>query len=129
MQEAVGVRRVLVVDDDPVQTRVLIRVLERDGYDCSPATSLADALALLSDDQFDLVLTDLRLAGADGLDLVRHVRDHHPGVASIVVTGMIDPEIGEQARAEGAFDLLEKPFDPATLVALVDDALGRGSPT
>src|SRR5436853_7833444 len=79
--------RVLVVDDDRHHAETVAEVLERVGYACTVATSGPAGAKRIERDEFDVVLTDLRMAELDGLASFRKVRQEQPGGAGIVVTG------------------------------------------
>ena len=101
---------VLVVDDDPNMTRLLVRHLSRAGYRVSSAGDGAAALEVLSDDDVDVVLSDVRMPGLDGIALVDAMRDRGVGVPIILMTafGTIDRAVDAMRR--GAFDYISKPF-------------------
>jgi len=99
--------RVLVVDDEPA-IRLLCRInLELDGHRVSEAATLAEAEAALHGAQFDVVLVDVHLGGADGRDLVAHVRAVAPGTAIAFLTGSADRTSMENAGADA---VIGKPF-------------------
>ena len=79
-------KSVLFVDDNQTLSRLSCDILRRQGYRAVPAFSAAEALQLLADDRFDLVVTDLRMDNMDGLELARTIRDHDPFMPIIMVT-------------------------------------------
>jgi DNA-binding NtrC family response regulator len=114
--------RVLVVDDDLVQRMLLVRILRKAGYESAAAMSNQEARSLLDDSSFGLVVADLRMFAEDGIELIRHVADHHPGTYSIVVSGFASEEdLGRLHRA-GAFELMTKPVDAQKFIELVERA-------
>jgi two-component system cell cycle response regulator len=106
-----GVPRVLLVEDSPVQARVVAAQLEQ-GWDSPDSTtiasSLATAIAALERDAFNCVLLDLGLPDADGLEAVKRVRATAPGVAIVVLSGQEDETLALLAVREGAQDYLVK---------------------
>jgi two-component system, cell cycle response regulator len=106
-----GVPRVLLVEDSPVQARVVAAQLEQ-GWDTPDSTeiasSLAAAIAALERDTFNCVLLDLGLPDADGLEAVKRVRTTDPGVAIVVLSGQEDETLALLAVREGAQDYLVK---------------------
>jgi signal transduction histidine kinase len=103
--------RVLVVDDEETVTVTLQGILELDGYSVTASTSGAIALELMRTHPFDVVLTDLRMEGVDGIDLVRKLHKISPDCVAIVLTGYGSLDSAVQALREGAYDYLVKPCD------------------
>ncbi len=116
---------VLVVDDSPRTLEVLRRNLASRGLRVLEAQSVAAALELLSDDHVDLLITDLKMPGAGGLDLVRHVRENRADTGVIVVTGYPTVESAVEAIKLGAEEYLTKPFTDEELFACVDRAVEK----
>ena len=113
----------LVVDDDVDLGKVLVALLSRQGYACQYARSGSEALALLENRPFDLVISDLRMPGMDGITLLAEVGQKWPSVPVILLTahGLV-PAAVEAMRA-GALDFLLKPFDPDELSFVVGKAM------
>jgi two-component system response regulator FlrC len=118
--------RILIVDDDGGMRRALAEVLGRGGFDVAQASSGEEGLARLGADAFDLVVSDLRMPGLGGLNLLREARRRHPRVPIILITayGTVDDAVA--AMKLGACDFLVKPFSPQDLLQLVRRALGAG---
>lgn len=116
---------ILVVDDSPATCEVLERNLRADGYEVRVAGNVADAFAALERETFDLVVTDLRMPGADGMELVRHVRDHHRATGVIMVTGFATVGGAVSAMREGVDDYLPKPFSEEELRHAVSATLDK----
>jgi DNA-binding NtrC family response regulator len=116
-------RRILIVEDDEIFLRPLQRSLEVAGYDVLTRPSGEDALDLLKNDDVDAVLTDKRLPGMNGVELVRRVKIEHPDLAVVVMTayGTIDSAV-ESVRL-GAADYLVKPFEVAELLIVIRQAI------
>ena len=116
----------LVVDDDREAVQLLREVFERDGLTVRSATSAAEGLRILSSDgPFDAVLTDLRMPGASGLDLLRAVREHAPGTIVLMLTAFGDATAAGEAIRAGAHDFISKPYDVGELRRTVSQALER----
>lgn len=113
----------LIIDDEPDILELLDMTLGRMNIRTRSATTLAEALELLSEQQFDLCLTDMRLPDGDGLSVVRHIQQHCPQtpVAMITAYGSLDTAI--TALKSGAFDFVTKPVDLQRLRELVNSAL------
>jgi DNA-binding NtrC family response regulator len=115
---------ILLVDDDAVFRSALKRHLQQAGYEVSAACDADEGLEILTDGTFDLVLTDLKMPGSDGLEFLRRAREVQPDVDVIVITGFGNPERSLQALQSGAFWYLEKSYeDLSTVGHLVDKAL------
>jgi two-component system response regulator AtoC len=121
--------RLLLVDDDEQACRMLGEVLEREGHDVVRTLSVEAALRALDTDgrPFDAVLTDLRMPGASGLDLVREVRRRDPHALVFVLTAFGDAAAAGEAIRAGAYDFISKPFDLSALRQAIAQALTRRS--
>jgi DNA-binding NtrC family response regulator len=117
--------RILVVDDSPDTLELIQRNLASQRYEVHTASSAADALALLASVPVDLVVTDVRMPGLSGLDLVREVRLRHAGIELVVITGYATIEGAVEALQLGAWDYLAKPFTDEELFQAVRRALAR----
>ena len=118
-------RRLLLVEDDEVFLRPLHRTLELKGYEVLPAQSGEEALDALRSEDVDLVLTDRRLAGMDGIELVRQIKAEHPDLAVVVMTAYGTIESAVEAMRLGAEDYLVKPFKAAELLLRTHGIDGR----
>jgi DNA-binding NtrC family response regulator len=116
-------RRILIVEDDDIFLRPLQRSLEVAGYDVLVAPSGEDAIDLLKRADADLVLTDKRLPGMDGVELVRRVKAEHPDLALIVMTAYGTIESAVESVRLGAADYLVKPFEVSELLIVVRNAI------
>jgi DNA-binding NtrC family response regulator len=116
-------RRLLLVEDDEVFFRPLRRTLERRGYEVLAAHGAEEALDVLKAEDVDLVLTDRRLPGMDGVELVRQVKAEHPDLAVVVMTAYGTIESAVEAMRLGALDYLVKPFEPAELLLVLRRAI------
>jgi CheY-like chemotaxis protein len=116
-------RRVLIVDDDEQIARLVRLVLETGGYKCSTATSGAQACGRLTHEQFDLIITDLRMSCGDGFALIDAVR-RTSGVPVIVMSGCANDH-GVRLRALEIASILPKPIDIDALLLHVCTCLNR----
>jgi DNA-binding NtrC family response regulator len=116
-------QRLLLVEDDEVFLRPLHRTLELRGYEVLPVQSAEEALDTLKSEDVDLVLTDRRLAGMDGVELVRHIKGEHPDLAVVVMTAYGTIESAVEAMRLGAEDYLVKPFETAELLLVIRRAI------
>ena len=114
--------RILIVDDEVEITEILADLLSED-YDCIKAGSAEDALARLSEGQFQLVISDITMPGMSGLDMIPHVKELSPETVVVMISGMQTVESAIGALRLGAFDYLMKPFDLRQVEAVVKRAL------
>ncbi len=116
-------RRILVVDDSELTCQQLSQLLAHADRQITIATDGTSALEWLVDNPCSLVLTDLRLPGISGLDLIREIRGRDLPVTVIVMTGHATVESAVEAMKLGAYDLIQKPLDHIRLDLLVNQAL------
>jgi DNA-binding NtrC family response regulator len=116
-------RRVLIVEDDDVFLRPLRRALELGGFEVLTAGSGEEALDCLKAEDVDLVLTDQRLPGMNGVTLVRQLKAEHPEVAIVVMTAYATIGAAVEATRLGAEDYLVKPFESDEILLVVRRAL------
>jgi DNA-binding NtrC family response regulator len=113
----------LVVDDDETVRASLRDALTREGVRVSVAANGREAASLMGDDPADLVLTDVRMPGLGGLELLRLLRARTPGADVLLMTAYDDATIAVAAAQEGARAYLAKPLDLTELRALIDRLL------
>jgi DNA-binding response OmpR family regulator len=111
-------RTILVVDDDVVSLSTLLELLRDAGFRATGAATLEAALRLQAVFLFDLLIVDLRLGRAKGLDLVARARREQSALPAIVLSGSLDVTAEMESRLLGA-DYLVRPISPAVLLALV----------
>jgi two-component system, OmpR family, response regulator len=119
--------RVLLVEDHDKTRLAVSALLRQAGYTVRAAANGSDALALLAQHAFDVVLTDIWMDGIDGIAVLRAARAAPNAPAVILLTGSSSVETSVAALRAGAFDYLEKPFDPAALVQRVAHAAQQRS--
>jgi len=117
--------RVLVVDDDPVILTLCQRILEADGYRVTSVKRGEDALAKLESETFDLLLTDIRLPGLNGLEVTTRLRERGLELVVITMTGYSNMEMAIQALTLGVDEFIIKPFSPDTLRVHIVRALEK----
>lgn len=117
----------LLVDDDPSLLKLLGMRLESRGYRVSTVESGAQALSLVEQQRPDLVLSDLRMDGMDGMALFGEIQSRHPGLPVIILTAHGSIPEAVSATRQGVFGFLTKPIDRTELFALVDEALMQTS--
>ena len=102
---------ILVVDDDPVIRSQLVRLYTQSGYTVVPVSSAEDALKQLADGNIDFVITDIKLPGMDGVELIARMQENYPDVPVIAITGYSNIETAINVLKHGACDFVVKPFD------------------
>lgn len=102
--------KILIVDDDPGSLSSLGEAMTREGYTVTLASSGEEALRLGNEQDFDVVITDLRMQGVDGLQVVRTLKNSRPDTVVIVMTGFASMETVVDAISAGAYDYISKPF-------------------
>lgn len=116
---------VLVVDDEESVATTIEAILRMDGHDVTSVTTGVEAIRLLNERQYDVVLTDLRLGDMDGVEVLREVQRTSPESAAIMLTGYASLESAVAALRSGAYDYLMKPSDVEELRATVNRAIER----
>ncbi|WP_305043089.1 sigma-54-dependent transcriptional regulator [Geoalkalibacter sp.] len=118
-------KRVLVIDDDPVIRRGLKQILEKAGYEAEIFASGHTAIEELRKTACDLLITDLKMPGMNGLEVLKTVSAMLPEVPIVLITGYSTVETAVEAMKNGAVDYIAKPFTPAELLEKVQQALEK----
>jgi len=111
-----GKVRLLVADDEEAIRGTLSALLGEEGYEVTAVSSAEEAIAQLGDDSFPLVLTDIRMSGMTGIELLQEVKRLHPATEVIIMTSYASLETAVLALRSGAYDYLLKPFEDLELV-------------
>lgn len=119
-------QRILVTEDDQTQREIIADILELAGYAAQVAASGEAALGVLREDDFDLLITDMKMPGMDGLELLRQAKRLRPDLEVVVMTAHASIKTAVSAMKEGAADYLEKPFDKEELLHVIGRSLERG---
>ncbi len=118
-------KKILVVDDEENVCQSVKKILSRKGYQVSQALTVDDAVKLINDMTFDLVITDLMKPGTSGMDLVQIIREKYPELDVIMITGYASIESAVKATKLGASAYLPKPFTPDELTKVTEHALAN----
>ena len=116
-------RRILVVDDEPGIRSALGQLLEYEGYDVRTAPNAADGLAEYERFRPHLVFMDIKMAGLDGLEALRQLREKDPAALVVMISGHATIKTAVEATQSGAYDILEKPLDTDRILVLLRNAL------
>jgi DNA-binding NtrC family response regulator len=117
--------RVMVVDDEAIVCDRLRDHLEKDHFKVTTFTDSGEALAALEKGHFHVVVTDLKMAGATGLDVLHNIRRRDYPTEVIIITGYASMEAAREAEAVGAYDFICKPFEMKDLSRKVKKAAKR----
>lgn len=116
-------QKILIVDDDPVVLKSLKELLSIRGFNADTAIGGQEAICQLSQDQYDLVLLDLRMPYVSGHDVMAHISDKNINTSFIVISGETSFDAAKNACAKGAYDFLRKPYAADELVLTINNAL------
>lgn len=121
---ALSAMRILIVDDDRIVLESCRRILEAEGITAHTAENAETARAVLeTEGPFDVIMTDIKMPGSDGFELIRPIRKTYPEMAILMMTGYLIPETIRKGTESGADLLIAKPFTPEELLASVHDAV------
>ncbi|HVF55775.1 MAG TPA: sigma-54 dependent transcriptional regulator [Pyrinomonadaceae bacterium] len=118
-------KSILVVDDEKSQREILEMILSGEGWDITTASSGEAALRIARERRFDLALTDLKMTGMDGIELLQRLLAFDSSIIVILLTAHGSIDSAKEALRRGAFEYLEKPYDRETLLDTVRRALAR----
>jgi DNA-binding NtrC family response regulator len=121
----VAVPRILVVDDEMIVCESCKRILEEEGYEAETALSGKEAFEKMKEDPFDVVITDLKMPGIDGMEVLRTFRKDYPDSIIVMITGFSTVETAVEAMKLGAFDYIPKPFTPDEVAIVVKKAIEK----
>lgn len=114
--------KILILDDEPIVGKRLGPALDDMGCQTETFTDPKSALTRLHDQDFDIVVTDIRMDDIDGIAVLEEVMQRSPTTKVIMITGYATMEVAREALAKGAFDFLAKPFKPDQLRAMIGRA-------
>jgi DNA-binding NtrC family response regulator len=121
----VAAPRILVVDDEMIVCESCKRILEEEGYEADTALSGKEAFEKMKDHPFDIVITDLKMPGIDGMEVLKTFRKEYPDSIIIMITGFSTVETAVEAMKLGAFDYIPKPFTPDEVAIVVKKAIEK----
>ncbi|MDA8324815.1 MAG: response regulator, partial [Nitrospiraceae bacterium] len=121
--------RILIVDDDPVVREVLQEIIAGIGHRPEAAKDGLDGLRKASENEYDIIFTDLKMPGLGGMDFLKEVKKGNPGVSVVVITGYPTVEAAVSAMKEGADDFITKPFNIDSVQSIINRLSGARSLT
>lgn len=120
-----GQARILIVDDQINTCKSLQAILKKSGYPCGYALSAEEALRRVQDEHFDIVISDIRMPGMDGMQLLEELKKAQPHLVIIMITGYATIKSAVEAIKKGAYDYLPKPFTPDEVRVIIERAAER----
>lgn len=117
-----AIEKVLVVDDELIMRDLLAEILQRQKIEVATAENGRVALKLIKDEHFDLIITDMKMPGMTGLELLKQIKELHPEAIIVVITAFGSIDNAVEAMQLGAFDYLLKPFSADSIEAMVNKA-------
>jgi DNA-binding NtrC family response regulator len=119
--------RVLILDDEPIVCKRLKPAFQKAGYDAETFTDSAQAMARVEQAHFDVVITDLKMEGIDGMQFLARVKEVLPSAGVVVITGFATLETAKESFRKGAFDFVAKPFKLNDILETVRRLLEGGT--
>jgi DNA-binding NtrC family response regulator len=111
--------RVLILDDEPIVGERLKVALERAGFSVDAFSSSREAVDKLKTESYDILVTDLKMSGPDGMEVLRIAKEANPAIKPIVITGFATKDTAEEAMRSGAVEFIAKPFKISQLKELL----------
>jgi heterodisulfide reductase subunit A len=118
--------RILIVDDEPIVRESLQDWLAYAGYDVTITETGETARKLIEEQEYGLLILDVRLPGKTGLKTLSELKERYPNIKAVIITAYPTPELAEEARQLGAIDYLSKPVVPAELEKIIRQILLNG---
>ncbi len=106
---------ILILDDESIVGQRLKSAVEKEGHHVEAFIRSSDAAARLEEKNFDIVVTDIRMEGMDGMQFMEKVKQKSPGTKVIIITGYASMDLAREASSKGAFDFIAKPFRIGTM--------------
>ncbi len=113
---------ILILDDEPIVSKRLKPSLEKKGYEVETFTRSADALKRVKERRFNIVVTDLKMEGVDGMQFLTEVKENYPETEVIVITGFATMATAKESFTKGVFDFLAKPFKLGEIAEVIAKA-------
>ncbi|HTK83221.1 MAG TPA: response regulator [Bacteroidota bacterium] len=117
--------RVLVVDDEDALRMVLSSELSSSGYEVATASDGDEAITVIQNKKFDLVLLDIKMPKVDGFEVLKFVKKNYPVMKVIMLTGFADLKNAIESKKHGAEDFVSKPYDLVDLLTTIERVLSE----
>lgn len=116
--------RILIVDDEPDMLWLLSMIIkEKTPYEVITTNNPVEALELSKNQHFDILITDLKMPGLDGIELLNAVRGFNPDIPIIIITAYATSESASEAHEKNAFDFITKPFRKDQIIFTIEKAI------
>ena len=117
--------RVLVVDDEDALRMVLSSELSSSGYEVATASDGDEAITVIQNKKFDLVLLDIKMPKIDGFEVLKFIKKNYPAMKVIMLTGFADLKNAIESKKHGAEDFVSKPYDLVDLLTTIERVLSE----
>ena len=114
--------KIMVLDDEPIVCKRLKPALEKQGYEVDSFTQSSDAMEQIKNVNYDIIITDLKMKGVDGMQLLTEAKQRSPKTEVIVITGFATMETAKESFHKGVFDFIAKPFKLSEIQEVVSRA-------
>src|SRR4030065_146761 len=121
--------KILIVDDEKLMRISLESQLKKEGYDVSSVDNANEGMNLIKSEEFDIVVTDLRLPNMNGMELLKEIKNYNPDIIVVIMTAYGTLESAVAATKEGAYDYIAKPFSTDELIIKLQRALQHKNTT
>jgi DNA-binding NtrC family response regulator len=117
--------RIMVLDDEPIVCKRLQPALEKLGFEVDTFTQSPEALHQIQGTSYDIIITDLKMKGIDGMRFLQEAKKRHPATEVIVITGFATLETAKESFQKGVFDFIAKPFKLSEIQEVVTKAAAK----
>jgi DNA-binding NtrC family response regulator len=117
--------RIMVLDDEPIVCKRLQPALEKLGFEVDTFTQSPEALHHIQGTSYDIIITDLKMKGIDGMRFLQEAKKRHPATEVIVITGFATLETAKESFQKGVFDFIAKPFKLSEIQEVVTKAAAK----
>ena len=114
--------KIMILDDEPIVCKRLKPALEKQGYDVDTFTDSTEAIEQIRHFDYDIIITDLKMKGVDGMQLLGEAKQRSPQTEVIVITGFATMETAKESFQQGVFDFIAKPFKLSEIQSVVSRA-------
>jgi DNA-binding NtrC family response regulator len=118
-------KRILIADDEEIVVRSCLRILSEDRFEMDVARNGLEAIEKIAENEYDILILDIMMPKMTGMEVLQRVKETHPDIDVIMITGLNQIDTAVEAMKLGAFDYLPKPFDPVELELVVERAIER----
>jgi DNA-binding NtrC family response regulator len=111
--------QILILDDEPIVCKRLKPAFQKAGYEVETFTDSGSAMVRIEEKRFDIVVTDLKMEGVDGMRFLSRIKEVSPRTGVVVITGFATPDTAKESFHKGAFDFVAKPFKLSDILDVV----------